>query len=81
MLGLEIICHETRQDAIEAVVSAWYSRKEKIFAWNKGRPHSGLVEIVDNGVLGRGGRYAGVLGRRAAVMYFVEEGFFCILYL
>ncbi|MHC4618660.1 MAG: methyltransferase domain-containing protein [Planctomycetota bacterium] len=29
----------------------WYSGKEKIFAWNKGKPHSGLVEIVDNGVL------------------------------
>jgi SAM-dependent methyltransferase len=29
----------------------WYSGKEKIFAWNKGKPHSGLVEILDSGVL------------------------------
>jgi SAM-dependent methyltransferase len=26
----------------------WYSGKEKVFAWNIGRPHKGLVDILDN---------------------------------
>lgn len=25
----------------------WYSGREKIFGWNIGRPHSGLIEILD----------------------------------
>jgi cyclopropane fatty-acyl-phospholipid synthase-like methyltransferase len=29
----------------------WYSGKEKVFAWNIGRPHRGLVEILDEGRL------------------------------
>jgi len=29
----------------------WYSGKEKIFAWNIGRPHPGLIEILDGPVL------------------------------
>lgn len=26
---------------------SWYSGREKIFGWNIGRPHSGLIEILD----------------------------------
>ena len=33
----------------------WYSGKEKVFAWNIGRPHPGLTEILDNRLL-RAGR-------------------------
>ena len=29
----------------------WYCGKEKIFAWNIGRPHRGLTEILDKGLL------------------------------
>ena len=29
----------------------WYSGKEKIFAWNIGRPHPSLIEILDNHLL------------------------------
>lgn len=33
----------------------WYSGKEKVFAWNIGRPHKGLVDVLDN-YLDRRGR-------------------------
>ena len=32
----------------------WYSGKEKIFAWNIGKPHRGLIEILDNHLLKAG---------------------------
>lgn len=32
----------------------WYRGREKIFAWNKGRPHSGLVELLNTGLLEAG---------------------------
>ena len=32
----------------------WYSDKEKTFAWNIGRPHPGLIEVLDNHFLKAG---------------------------
>jgi cyclopropane fatty-acyl-phospholipid synthase-like methyltransferase len=32
----------------------WYSGKEKVFAWNIGRPHKGLADILDTYLRGSG---------------------------
>ena len=29
----------------------WYSGKEKIFGWNIGKPHCGLIDIIDRRLL------------------------------
>jgi cyclopropane fatty-acyl-phospholipid synthase-like methyltransferase len=53
----------------------WYSGKEKIFAWNKGRPHSGLVEIVDNGALEAGRVLVPGCGMGYDAIFLAERGF------
>jgi cyclopropane fatty-acyl-phospholipid synthase-like methyltransferase len=53
----------------------WYSGREKIFAWNKGRPHSGLVEILDSGVLRPGRVLVPGCGMGYDAILLAEKGF------
>jgi cyclopropane fatty-acyl-phospholipid synthase-like methyltransferase len=52
----------------------WYSGKEKVFAWNRGKPHSGLVEIVDNGELEAGRVLVPGCGMGYDAVFLAERG-------
>jgi cyclopropane fatty-acyl-phospholipid synthase-like methyltransferase len=52
----------------------WYSGKERVFAWNKGKPHSGLVEIVDSGVLEAGRVLVPGCGMGYDAIFLAERG-------
>lgn len=53
----------------------WYAGKEKIFAWNIGRPHAGLTEILDDGILKSGGVLVPGCGTGYDAILLAERGF------
>ncbi|UCE99585.1 MAG: methyltransferase domain-containing protein [Planctomycetota bacterium] len=53
----------------------WYSGKEKVFAWNIGRPHKGLVEIFDNSPLKSGRVLVPGCGFGYDAIFLAERGF------
>jgi cyclopropane fatty-acyl-phospholipid synthase-like methyltransferase len=53
----------------------WYSGKEKIFAWNIGRPHRGLIEILDKGHLKAGRVLLPACGIGYDAFLLAERGF------
>jgi cyclopropane fatty-acyl-phospholipid synthase-like methyltransferase len=53
----------------------WYSGKEKIFAWNVGRPHRGLIEILDKGQLKAGRVLLPACGIGYDAVLLAERGF------
>ncbi|MHC4658209.1 MAG: methyltransferase domain-containing protein [Planctomycetota bacterium] len=53
----------------------WYSGKEKIFAWNIGRPHPGLIEILDGPVLKPGRVLMPACGIGYDAILLAERGF------
>ena len=53
----------------------WYSGKEKIFGWNIGRPHKGLVEVLDNSFLQSGRVLVPGCGFGYDAIFLAERGF------
>jgi cyclopropane fatty-acyl-phospholipid synthase-like methyltransferase len=53
----------------------WYSGKEKIFAWNIGKPHPGLIEILDNHLLKAGRVLVSACGIGYDAVLLAERGF------
>ena len=53
----------------------WYSDKEKVFAWNIGRPHKGLVDILDNSFLKSGRVLVPGCGFGYDAFFLAERGF------
>jgi SAM-dependent methyltransferase len=53
----------------------WYCGKEKIFAWNIGRPHPGLIEILNNHLLKAGRVLVPACGIGYDAVLLAERGF------
>lgn len=53
----------------------WYAGKEKVFAWNIGRPHSALIEVVEKGLLKGGCVLVPGCGFGYDAIFLAERGF------
>ena len=53
----------------------WYCGKEKIFGWNIGKPHRGLIEIIDRRLLRSGHILVPGCGIGYDAVYLAERGF------
>ncbi len=53
----------------------WYSGKEKVFAWNIGRPHKGLMDVLDNSLLKSGRVLVPGCGFGYDAIFLAERGF------
>ena len=59
----------------------WYRGKEKIFGWNIGRPHIGLIEILDKEFFSKGRVLVPGCGIGYNAILLAQKGIFAELFL